>query len=99
MLSATLISCGSNMFIDLSNSVDYLFEKSNAPHFVQYHSGEFNQTDIDEWTQDNELVKIQQTAELINIHESNVYFKENLAPEEAGVMEMVFVKNGICKTE
>jgi len=26
MLSATLISSGSNMFIDLSNSVDYLFE-------------------------------------------------------------------------
>jgi putative ABC transport system permease protein len=53
MLSATLISSGSNMFVDLSNSVDYLFEKSNAPHFVQCHSGEFNQTDIDEWTLNN----------------------------------------------
>ncbi|HJH31433.1 MAG TPA: ABC transporter permease, partial [Methanosarcinaceae archaeon] len=92
MLSATLIACGSNMFIDLSNSVDDLFEKSNAPHFVQYHSGEFNQTDIYEWTQDNELVKIQQTAESINIHESNVYFKNNLIPVENSVMEMGFVK-------
>ena len=92
MLSATLIASGSNMFIDLSNSVDYLFEKSNAPHFVQTHSGEFNQTDIDEWTLNNDLVKIQQTAESINIHESNVYFKDNPTPEEAGVMEMGFVK-------
>lgn len=92
MLSATLISCGSNMFIDLNNSVDYLFEKSNAPHFVQYHSGELNQTDIDKWTLNNDLVKIQQTAESINIHESNVYFKDNPTPGEAGVMEMGFVK-------
>lgn len=92
MLSAILISSGSNMFIDLSNSINYLFEKSNAPHFVQYHSGEFNQTDIDEWTQKNELVKIQQTAESINIHESNVYFKDNLTAEEDSVMEMGFVK-------
>jgi putative ABC transport system permease protein len=92
MLSALLIASGSNMFIDLSNSINYLFEKSNAPHFAQYHSGEFNQTDIDEWTQNNELVKIQQTAESINIHESNVYFKDNLTAEEDGVMEMGFVK-------
>ena len=92
MLSAILIASGSNMFIDLTNSINYLFEKSNAPHFVQYHSGEFNQTDIDEWTQNNELVKIQQTAESINIHESNVYFKDNLTAEEDGVMEMGFVK-------
>jgi putative ABC transport system permease protein len=92
MLSATLIASGANMFIDLSNSLNYIFEKSNAPHFVQYHAGEFNQADIDEWTLNNGLVKSQQTSESINIHESNVYFKDNLTPEEAGVMEMGFVK-------
>ena len=92
MLAAILIASGSNMLIDLSNSLRYLFEKSDAPHFVQCHSGEFNQTDIDEWTQDNELVKIQQTAESMNIDESNVYFKDNPVPESDGVMEMGFVK-------
>jgi len=30
MLSAILIASGSNMFIDLSNSINYLFEKSNV---------------------------------------------------------------------
>ncbi len=34
-LSATLIASGANMFIELGNSLNYLFEKSNAPHFVQ----------------------------------------------------------------
>ncbi len=92
MLSAFLIAGGSNMFIDLSNSLNYLFEQSNAPHFVQYHSGDFNQVDIDEWTLDNEHVKIQQTAESMNIDESNVYFRNNPEPETDGVMEMGFVK-------
>jgi len=92
MLSATLIASGVNMFIELSNSLTHLFEKSNAPHFVQYHAGEFDQADIDEWALDNELIKSQQTAVSINIHESNIYFKDSPTPEEAGVMEMGFVK-------
>ncbi|WP_420631578.1 FtsX-like permease family protein [Candidatus Leptofilum sp.] len=92
MLSAALMASGANMFIELSNSLTHLFEKSNAAHFVQYHAGEFEQADIDEWVLGNELIKGQQTAVSINIHESNVYFKDSPTPEEAGVMEMGFVK-------
>jgi len=92
MLSATLIASGVNMFIELNNSLTHLFEKSNAAHFIQYHAGEFDQADIDEWALDNELIMGQQTAVSINIHESNIYYKDSPTPETGGVMEMGFVK-------
>jgi len=92
MLSATLVASGVNMFVELSNSLTHLFEKSNAAHFIQYHAGEFDQVDIDEWARGNALIKEQQTAVSINIHESNIYYKDSPTPETGGVMEMGFVK-------
>ena len=92
MLSATLIASGVNMGIELSNSLTHLFETSNAAHFIQYHAGEFDQAAIDEWALGNELIKGQQTAVSINIHESNIYYKDSPTPETGGVMEMGFVK-------
>ena len=92
MLSATLIASGTNMVIALSKGITHLFERSNAPHFVQYHAGEFEQAEIDEWVAGNGLVQVQQTAVSINIDESNVYFKDSPTAEAAGVMEMGFVK-------
>lgn len=91
-LSALLMASGSNLFIDLSNSLDYLFEASNAPHFVQYHTGEFDQVAIDDWSSNNTLIKQQQTSEMINIEGSKVYLNNNGESEADTVMEMGFVK-------
>ena len=91
MLSALLMSSGTNMFIDLGNSLDYLIETADAPHFVQYHSGEVDQKAIDEWTSSKELIKKQQTSAMINIEGSKIYFNSSIS-EANTVMDMAFVK-------
>ncbi len=91
VLSALLMASGTNMFIDLSNSLDYLFERASVPHFVQYHAGSINQKQIDEWSEDNPYVKSQQTGEMINIDGSKIYINSNVSESDT-VMDLGFVK-------
>ena len=65
MLSALLVASGTNMILELSNSLNYLFIKSDTPHFVQMHAGEVDQAEIERWTASNSLVKRQQTVEMV----------------------------------
>lgn len=92
MLSSMLLASGTNMIIDLTNSLDYLFEKADAPHFVQYHSGEIDEEVIDKWSKDNELVKQYQIGKMINIEGSKIYFGDGEKSQVDTVMEMGFVK-------
>ncbi|MGM0421451.1 MAG: FtsX-like permease family protein, partial [Bacillota bacterium] len=91
MLSALLMASGTNMFVDLSNSLDYLFAEASAPHFVQYHAGNVDYNEIEEWTAANSSVAKQQTGEMINIPGSNIYINGG-SSEKDSVMEMGFVK-------
>jgi putative ABC transport system permease protein len=91
MLSSMLMASGSNMIINLLNSIDYLFETSSAPHFTQSHTGEFDQNLIDEWSLENELIEKRQTVEMINISGSNLYLNSEL-PEDYSFMDNGFVK-------
>lgn len=92
LLSALLVASGSNMIMELFNSLNYLFVKSDAPHFVQMHAGEVDQADIDRWSSSNSLVKSQQTVEMINIDGSNIYMGDDEIPEKNSVMDIGFVK-------
>jgi len=90
MISALLMAGGSRMIIELNNSLDYLFEKSSAPHFVQYHSGKIDQQEIESWSADNDLIKKEQTGAMLNIDGSRIFI--NSQSEKDTVMEMAFVK-------
>lgn len=92
LLSALLVASGSNMIIELVNSLNYLFIKSDAPHFVQMHAGEIDQADIDRWASRNSLVTAQQTVETINIDGSNIYIGNSETSEKSSVMDIGFVK-------
>ena len=92
LLSALLVASGSSMIVELANSLNYLFIKSDAPHFVQMHAGEIDQAAIDRWIATNNLVKRQQTAEMININGSNVYIGNSGTTEKSSVMDISFVK-------
>ncbi len=91
MLSAMLISSGTNMLLNLSNSLDFLFERASAPHFTQSHSGKINQNRIDEWSADNQYVRRQQTCEMINIPGSKIYINSD-SSENDTVMDNGFVR-------
>lgn len=91
MISSLLMASGSNMLVELSNSLSYLFEKASVPDFAQYHSGNIDQNEIEKWSADNNLVKKQQTGEMINIEGSKIFINGEKA-EKNTVMEMAFVK-------
>ncbi len=91
MLSALLAASGTNLLIDLSNSLDYLFKKASAPHFVQYHAGDIEQKQIAEWSEANPYVKSQQTSEMINIDGAKIYINSDLSESDT-VMDLGFVK-------
>ena len=90
-VSALLVASGSNLIIELSNSLDVLFTRANTPHFVQMHAGPLDQTEIDSWAAANELVADQQTAEMITMDGSNLYLGESQNSEATSVMDISFV--------
>ncbi|MFW6035836.1 MAG: ABC transporter permease [Halothermotrichaceae bacterium] len=92
MLLAILMASGTNMLIDLSNSLEHLLEETSAPHFVQYHAGKLNKADINQWSHDNPYVKKQQTSAMINIDGSKVYLNNKDRSENGSVIDMGFVK-------
>ncbi|CAM4250543.1 ABC transporter permease [Bacillus manliponensis] len=92
MLSSLLVASATNIMINLSNAMNHMFEKSKLPHFVQMHTGEINQKLIDEFVSENKLVKAQQTAEMINIDSSDLFFHNKKQRQNNSVMDNSFVK-------
>ncbi len=90
-LSALLVASGTNLMIELGNSLNALFATANTPHFVQMHAGPLDQAEIDSWAAANELVKDQQTVEMITMDGSNLYLGESQNPEENSIMDISFV--------
>lgn len=89
-ISALLVASGTNMIIDLSNSLANLFTKSSVPHFVQMHTGEINKKEIERWAANNSLIKQKQIVEMINIDGSNLYMASPHS-EKNSVMDIDFV--------
>ena len=90
-LSALLAASGTNLIIELGNSLDSLFAKANTPHFVQMHAGALDQAEIDSWAAANELVTDQQTVEMITVDGSNLHLGESGNSEENSIMDISFV--------
>jgi len=91
MLSALLIAGGSRMLIDLNNSINSLFEKSSAAHFIQSHTGELNEEEILNWSRKKESVKKHQISEMISIDGSKIFINGEKSESDT-VMDLNFVK-------
>jgi putative ABC transport system permease protein len=92
LLSALLVASGSNLIVELSSSLNALFETAKAPHFVQMHVGPLDQDEIDRWAAADDRVLAQQTVEMITIDGSDLYLGESQSPEENSIMDISFVK-------
>ena len=90
-LSSLLVASGTNLIVELSNSLNVLFARANTPHFVQMHAGPLDQTEIDSWAVANALVFDQQTAEMITVDGSMLYLGEGRSSEENSIMDISFV--------
>ncbi|MBH5318372.1 FtsX-like permease family protein [Paenibacillus sp. GSMTC-2017] len=91
-LSALLVASGSNMITELTTSMNTLFTKSKAPHFVQMHAGEIDQAAIDHFAISNDLVDKQQTVEMLSIDGLHLFLDDASIPESTSVMDHYFVK-------
>lgn len=92
MLSALLVASASHVLMELSGSLNNLLDKSNAPHFVQMHSGSMDESTIKKFVSTNHLVKDQQTVEMLGIDGSNIFLGDTLASEANSVMDISFVR-------
>ncbi|HKL78855.1 MAG TPA: ABC transporter permease [Mobilitalea sp.] len=71
-LSALLMASGSIIVIQSFGSIDGLFQVAKPPHFMQMHTGEINQEEIETFADNIDYVTGQQTAEMVNIDGASI---------------------------
>ena len=90
-IAAFLVASSANMIVELMSSLNYLFARSNVPHFVQMHHGSINPNLINHWASQNSIVKKKQIVEMLRIDPSNVYIGHRDTSERNGIMNIDFV--------
>lgn len=91
-LAALLISSAVGIIVELSGSMDTLLTRARAANFAQMHSGEIDQTALDDFTAAHkDFISGQQTVELLNINGANIFLGNNELSESDSVMENAFV--------
>lgn len=73
MLAAMLTASAINLILDLLGSINILFEKSVAPHYLQMYAGELDQEVIDSFSEETDIVREEQTATLLNINSAYIF--------------------------
>ena len=92
LLSAMLLSSALTIVTELTGSLDHLFEKAKVPSYVQMYAGDFSQDEINTFSENNELVKNQQTVTMLNIDGEHLFLQGNGESEVNSIIENSFVK-------
>lgn len=71
-LSAFLMASGSIIIIKSFGSIDALFQIAKPPHFMQMHTGEIIQSEIEDFADNIDYITEQQTSEMVNIDGANI---------------------------
>jgi putative ABC transport system permease protein len=96
IIFSTLLVAGSVTIISrLTGSVDNLFEKADALHFLQMHSGDIDQDEIDRFVVDNALVKKQQSIMMINIEGEHVFLTDDDISLSGSAIDLGFVRQSV----
>lgn len=90
-ISALLVASGSNMLMELTQSLSALFKQSKAPHFVQMHAGELDEDEVHRFASAHDLVEEYQVAAMVNVDGSHLFLKQDGESEEQSVMDHYFV--------
>lgn len=91
LLAAMLVSGAVNIIITLFGSMNSLFERSIVPHYVQMHSGEIDQDEIDRFAENNPLAKDQLTVTMLGINGAYIYLGNNVDSEANSIIENSFI--------
>ncbi len=90
VLSTFLVASGTNIISELTNALNALFTKSNAPHYVQMHAGALDEAEIEAFASTNNLVKEVQVLEMLQIDGANIHFASGDEGTERNVMDHYF---------
>lgn len=93
ILSAYLMVCGTIIIIQLTGSVDAIFQKARTPHFMQMHSGDYDQSLIDDFVNGNNGIDGQQTVQMVNMDSACIYFIKKDSNEKV-ILSDDMVDNG-----
>lgn len=91
-LSALLLAVGARILVDLSGSIDSLVEASRAPHFIQFHTGPFDEAAVRRFAESEPLVEDLQIVDMVTVQEADLFFEGRSAATKGGVMELGFVR-------
>ena len=91
LLSAMLLASGAGLIVELSGSLDRLFDEAETPHFVQMHSGTIDPARIEAWGSDHTMVEDTQVVEMITIDGSSLVLPGAAGSEAGSVMDISFV--------
>lgn len=93
ILSSFLMVSSSIIFIQLSGSIDSIFEKSKTPHFMQAHSGDIDRNAISDFAASTDEIKEWQIVEMVNLDGKCISFRKSMTNETV-VLKDDMVDNG-----
>ena len=77
ILSSSFLSCSAQLGVQLSNSINELFEKAKTPHILQMHSGDIDIERMEKFVAKNTEIKEYQILDFLNIDNSIMSFNDN----------------------
>ncbi|MGL1890687.1 MAG: ABC transporter permease [Spirochaetaceae bacterium] len=92
VISSLFMSSGVNLILDLTSSVDNLFDKAKVPDFLQQHQGDIDINEINSWASNSSLISDKQVSKMIHIKGSSVWFSNSTEPLKDDVIELAFVR-------
>lgn len=93
ILAAMLVSGAITIVLTLFGSMDTLLKFADVAHFSQLHAGTLEQAELDDFVRENgQLIKAQQTVELLGISGANIYLGGREQSEADNLMENSFVR-------
>ncbi len=91
LLPALILSSTVSLILLSAGAIDNLFDAARVPHFVQMHSGAWDEGAGEEWARANPLVRDYQVAEMLSVDKNDLYFRGESASLHDSVMDLGFL--------
>lgn len=91
IMASMLAASAINIFGTLIHSVETYFEISKTPHYIQMHSGEINEKDLEKFAKEHNYIKDYQIVRLLNIDTASLFLRNENVSETGSVIDAAIV--------
>ena len=95
ILSAFLMTVASCVILQTSGSMENIFSIAKPPHFLQMHTGDFDEKKIQEFTDSVDYVSQSEIVEMVNMDGANIWYEKkgsSAVPMSESMLDNGFVK-------